>query len=112
MNSTVEILVYRLKHGEGAAFHDIMERISVPLHRVHGMRVIAFGRSVSDPDAYHLVRAYKSVDHMAASQDAFYASTDWQSGPREAIVTRIESSLRSVFAMPEDALASLERAAG
>jgi hypothetical protein len=112
LNSTVEILVYRLKPGEGAAFHDIMEQSSIPLHHSHGMRVIAFGRSVSDPDAYHLVRAYESVEHMTTSQDAFYASADWRSGPREAIVARIESSLRSVLTMPEEALAALERATG
>ncbi|END9669476.1 NIPSNAP family protein, partial [Escherichia coli] len=45
---TVEILQYTLRKGSGAAFHAIMQEISVPLHQSHGIDVVSFGNSLDD----------------------------------------------------------------
>lgn len=59
---TVEILEYTLRKGTGAAFHAIMQEISVPLHRHHGIDVVSFGNSLHDPDCYYLIRAFDSAE--------------------------------------------------
>jgi hypothetical protein len=87
----VEIRSYRLKPGSGARFHQLVVTQSIPLLRAASMEVVAFGPSLHDPDAYFLVRAYDSLEHHRASQQAFYASDAWRSGPRQSIIELIES---------------------
>ncbi len=62
-----------------------------------GVDVIAFGPSLDDDDLYVLIRAYKSVGELQRSQDAFYGSAEWREGPREAIVSLIESDISVVI---------------
>ena len=69
-----------------------------------GVEVVAFGPSIDDEDSYCLIRAYPSVAELERNQDAFYGSDEWRNGPREAIVSRIESSISVV--MPAVPLAS------
>ena len=52
--------------------------------------------SLDDDDAYFLMRAYRSVDERQQSQDAFYGSDEWRNGPREAIVSKIETLISVV----------------
>ena len=59
---TVEILQYTLRKGSGAAFHAIMQEISVPLHQSHGIDVVSFGNSLHDPDCYYLIRTFDSAE--------------------------------------------------
>ncbi|HGW6120676.1 NIPSNAP family protein [Serratia marcescens] len=99
---TVEILQYTLRKGNGATFHAIMQEISVPLHRRHGINVVSFGNSLHDPDCYYLIRAFDSAEKMAAVLDAFYASNDWRNGPREDIIRRIETSVKTVISLPSE----------
>ncbi|WP_085118683.1 NIPSNAP family protein [Serratia proteamaculans] len=96
---TVEILQYALHKGTGAAFHTIMQEISVPLHRRHGIDVVSFGNSLHDPDCYYLIRAFDSPESMASILDTFYASADWRSGPRENIIRSIDNSLKTVMSL-------------
>ena len=100
MKKTVEILQYTLHKGAGTAFHAIMQEISVPLHQRHGIDVVSFGPSQHDPDCYFLIRAFDCAKSMAAVLDAFYASSDWRSGPREDIVRSIENSIKTVMILP------------
>lgn len=100
MKKTVEILQYILHKGTGTAFHAIMQEISVPLHQRHGIDVVSFGNSLHDPDCYYLIRAFDSVKSMATDLDAFYASTDWCSGPREKIIRSIKTSIKTVLNLP------------
>lgn len=100
MIKTVEILQYTLHKGTGAVFHSIMQEISVPLHQRHGIDVVSFGNSLHDPDCYYLIRAFDSAESMAVVLDAFYASSDWRSGPRENIIRRIETSIKTVMDLP------------
>lgn len=103
-NKTVEILTYILKKGTGDDFHKIMEDVSVPLHRKVGIDVVRFGNSLHDVDSYFLIRAFDSVEHLETSQDDFYKSEAWRTGPREAIIERIERSIKSVLIVNNVAL--------
>ncbi|EFI5502496.1 NIPSNAP family protein [Escherichia coli] len=94
---TVEILQYTLRKGSGAGFHAIMQEISVPLHQRHGIDVVSFGNSLHDPDCYYLIRAFDSPESIAPVLDAFYASADWRSGPREDIIGSIETCIKTVM---------------
>lgn len=107
MEQTVEILQYTLRKGSGAAFHTIMQEISVPLHRHHRIDVVSFGNSLHDPDCYYLIRAFDSAERMAAVLDAFYASDDWRSGPRENIIRSIETSIKTVICLPSESVEGL-----
>lgn len=66
--------------------------------------VIAFGPSLDDNDLYVLIRRYASVPELRRSQDAFYGSAEWREGPREAIVSLIESDISVVI--PADSLST------
>ena len=67
-----------------------------------GVDVVAFGPSLDDDDLYFLIRGYASVAELRRSQDAFYGSAEWRDGPREAIVSLIESDISVVI--PADSL--------
>ena len=104
---TVEILQYTLHKGTGTAFHTIMQDISVPLHQRHGIDVVSFGNSLHDPDCYYLIRAFVSPKSMTTVLDAFYASDDWRSGPREEIIRSIETSMKTVISLPQESVEGL-----
>lgn len=103
------MLQYTLRKGSGAAFHHIMREISVPLHQRHGIDVVSFGQSLHDPDCYYLIRAFDSPDSMATALDAFYASADWRNGPREDIISSIETSMKTVINLPAESVDDLRR---
>lgn len=104
---TVEILQYILHKGTGAAFHAIMQEISVPLHQRHRIDVVAFGNSLHDPDCYYLIRAFDSAESMATVLETFYASADWRNGPREDIIRSIETSIKTVMNLPSESVEGL-----
>lgn len=112
MTKAVEILLYTLQPGTGDGFHAIMQRVSVPLHRSIGMDVVSYGKSIHDPDAYYLIRAYADLEHLETSQEAFYKSDAWRSGPRSDIIARIASSLKSVVIMTDEAVEALRETTG
>lgn len=62
-----------------------------------GVEVVAFGASLDDDDLYYLIRGYPSLAELRRSQDAFYGSEEWRHGPREEIVSLIESSISVVL---------------
>ncbi|MHC9328894.1 NIPSNAP family protein [Klebsiella variicola] len=103
----LEILQYTLRKGSGATFHAIMQEISVPLHQRHGIDVVSFGNSLHDPDYYYLIRTFDSAEKMAAVLNAFYASDDWRSGPREDIIRSIETSVKTVMNLPSESMEGL-----
>lgn len=84
-----------------------MQKISVPLHQSHRIDVVSFGNSLHDPDCYYLIRAFDSAESMATVLDAFYASDDWRSGPREDIVGSIETSVKTVISLPSESVEGL-----
>ena len=107
MERIIEILQYTLRKGTGVTFHNIMREISIPLHQRHGIEVISFGHSMHNPDCYYLIRAFDSHENMVVVLDAFYASTDWRSGPREGIIRSIETSIKAVMNLPSECVEGL-----
>jgi len=106
---TVELLQYTLKAGTGREFHQIMVEESAPLHRDAGIDIIAFGNSMHDEDSYYLIRAYDDPEHLEASQEEFYRSDAWRSGPRAAIIDRIQTSMKSVLMLTDTATDGLRK---
>src|SRR5690606_9500211 len=104
---TVEILQYTLRKGSGTAFHAIMQKISVPLHQQHGIDVVSFGNSLHDPDCYYLIRAFDSAESMAAVLDAMYTTADWHNGPRQDVIGRRATSIRTVISLPSESVEGL-----
>lgn len=103
----VEILQYTLKKDSGEEFHQIMHEVSVPLHTRNGIDVVAYGNSLHDADSYYLIRAFESEEQMKSVLEDFYASAGWRNGPREAIISRIELSLKSVLSLPQSGIDGL-----
>ena len=107
MQRLVEIRSYKLKPGSGAKFHALVTNQSMPLLRERNMEVVAFGPSLHDPDAYFLVRAYDSLEHLRSSQEAFYSSDAWRKGPRQSIIELIESDWNVMLWLTPQAVAAM-----
>ncbi|MEZ3161764.1 NIPSNAP family protein [Microbacterium sp. BWT-B31] len=105
----VEIRTYRLKAGERDEFVRVMLEESVPLLRSSGIRVVSAGGSLGDQDEdAFLIRAFGSLAEHEEQEAAFYRSDPWVTGPREAIVSRIESSHNVLIELSEDQVDALE----
>lgn len=90
----VEIRTYRLKPGTRDEFVELVRTRSIPLLAAHGITVLDAGGSLVDEDGYeeaYLIRSFDSVADRKRQVDSFYGSDDWLLGPREDIVSRIES---------------------
>jgi hypothetical protein len=90
----LEIRTYRLRPGTREAFVRAMADEAVPLLRAYGVEVLAYGGSLVDEDGHEeafLIRRFPSLEARDAQETRFYGSDDWRNGPREAIVSRIES---------------------
>ena len=96
MTGVVEVRTYKLLPGTGGEFHRTVIDEVMPLLERWGTKVVGFGPSLDDADLYFLLRVYESVEDLQVSQDEFYGSDEWRNGPREAIVSRIESSISVV----------------
>ncbi|MGH9883551.1 MAG: NIPSNAP family protein [Pyrinomonadaceae bacterium] len=109
MKKMVEIRSYNLKPGSRNQFHRLVLRESLPLLNRWGVDVVAFGPSLHDSNSYYLIRAYESLDDRQSSQDAFYGSAEWRQGPREAIVSLIDSDTSIVIEMDSSVVDSLRK---
>lgn len=107
MRKQVEIRSYNLKPGTREEFHRLVVERSYPLLKQWEVDVVAFGPSPHDADSYYLIRAYESLAHRASSHEEFYASPEWRQGPREAIISLIESDTSIVIEMDESTIALL-----
>lgn len=90
----LEIRTYRLQPGTVDEFVRVMREEAAPLLGRFGIRVVAAGVSLVREDGHeeaYLIRAFPSLTVRAEQEEAFYGSDAWRSGPREAIVSRIES---------------------
>jgi hypothetical protein len=99
MTRLVEIRSYNLKPQMRDEFHRLVSQKSFPLMKHWNIDVVAFGHSLHDDNSYYLIRAYDNLEHRQISQDFFYGSDDWRKGPREAIVSLIESDTSIVIEM-------------
>ncbi len=104
MKRLVEIRTYKLKPGSRAAFHELCVSRSIPMVTKWGMDVVAYGPSLREGDEYFLIRAFDSLEHLQASEDAFYSTPEWRQGPREAIIASIEIYLDAIMWLPPEAV--------
>jgi len=109
MAKVVEILIYTLTSGTGDDFHSIMKDVSIPLHIDNGIDVVWYGPSLHCTDGYILIRAFTDMPSLNASQEIFYKSAAWRLGPREAIVSKIENSMKAILEMAEDAVDAIRK---
>ncbi|MFD8782028.1 NIPSNAP family protein [Kitasatospora sp. NPDC059599] len=108
----LELRTYRLKPGTRADFVRVMAEEAVPLLEAAGIRVVDHGASLVDEDGHeeaYLIRAFDSVEQHRSQEDAFYGSDIWRQGPREAIVSRIESLHSIVIEVAEGAVEAFKR---
>lgn len=93
----VEIRAYRLKPGTRAAFHAAVTNEALPMVRACGMDVVTHGPVGNDENGYFLVRSFASLAQLTAQEDEFYGSVPWREGPREALVSRIETYMDTLL---------------
>ena len=110
MNRWVEIRSYNLKPGTRGEFDRLVREVSLPMLKRWGVDVVAFGPSPHDETSYYLIRAYDSLAQRQSSQDAFYGSAEWRQGPREEIVSLIETHTSIVIEMELAAVGGLRKA--
>jgi hypothetical protein len=103
----VEIRTYKLTPGARAAFHELCDTRSIPMVSKWGMDVVGYGPSLQQGDEYFLIRAFDSLQHLQASEDAFYATPEWRQGPREAIMALIESYIDAIMWLTPEAVEAL-----
>jgi hypothetical protein len=103
----VEIRAYRLKPGTRAQFHAAVTERALPMVRAFGMDVVAHGPVANDENGYFLVRSFASLAELTQQEDEFYGSAPWRAGPREALVSRIETYLDTLLWLSPSSIADL-----
>jgi uncharacterized protein (TIGR02246 family) len=103
----LEIRGYNLKPGTRDRFHQLFLREALPLLERSRIDVVAYGPSLHDDDSYFLMRSFTSADERRRAEDAFYASEEWRSGPREAVLSHIISYTTVVIAVDDETLRGL-----
>lgn len=101
---TVEIRSYKLHPNAGPAFERLFRERAEPMVRAYGMDIVAFGKSAHDENAYFLIRAFDSLAHLTQSEDDFYGSDAWRNGPREELLSHIESYQDTVLTLSAEAV--------
>jgi len=91
MNMMIEIRTYKLKKGTGKVYEKVFVEQSLPMLKRWNVNVVDYGFSLDDEETFYLIRGYKNLEDRQNSQDAFYGSDEWKSGPREAILACIEN---------------------
>jgi hypothetical protein len=112
MKRLIEIRSYKLKPGAAEEFHAAVVAAAMPMLHAWGTDVVAFGPSAHEPDTYFLIRAYADLADLNAQQGAFYGSEEWRQGPRESLVSRIESYLNTVLWLTPESIDDLRRSNG
>src|SRR5438093_838369 len=107
MKRIVEVRSYALKPSAACEFHNVVTSTAIPMLRSWGFDVVAFGPSPHDPNGYFLIRAFDNLSQLQAQEAAFYSSDSWRQGPREAIVSRIESYLDTVLWLSDESIDDL-----
>lgn len=87
----LEIRTYQLKPGSGREFLRVFRAEALPLLDKYGLRVVDCDLSLHDPDEAYLIRCFDSLEQRDEQETAFYSSDDWRNGPREAVLSHIET---------------------
>ncbi len=105
----IEIRSYRIKESKREEFHRLVSNFSYPLMKRWGIDVVAFGPSLHDSSSYVLIRSYENEAERILSQERFYGSDDWRSGPRESIIALIESDSNVVLEITAEAINAIKK---
>ncbi|MDF8265382.1 NIPSNAP family protein [Luteipulveratus flavus] len=106
----LEIRTYRLHPGTAEEFVGVMREQAFPLLEQHGIRVVRAERSLTSEDGHDeacLIRAFASAEERHFLETSFYSSEAWRTGPREAILSRIESYHTVVLDVSAEAVDAL-----
>jgi len=103
----VEIRAYRLKPGTRDDFHAAATDKALPMVRDYGMDVVAHGPTPGDDNGYFLVRSFADLAQRDAQESGFYGSCAWHEGPREALMSRIETYVDTLLWLSPEAIADL-----
>jgi hypothetical protein len=102
----VEVRTYRLQPDCAERFVAAV-RLALPLVSASGMDVVAFGRSDHEEPSFFLIRAYRDRAQLVEQQDAFYGSTIWREGPRQALIDCLDTYLNTLLWLPDEAVDAL-----
>jgi len=106
----LEIRTYRVKPGTRDEFVRVMRGEAASLLGRYGINVVDSGPSLVDEDGAeeaYLIRSFASLAERDERESAFYGSDDWRLGPREAIVSCIESYHTIVLDVDDSAATAL-----
>src|SRR5687768_11154390 len=91
MNHLIEIRLLNLKASTRNEFHRLYIEEALPLLKRWNFDVVAHGPSLHDESTYYVIRRYDSLAQREQMEDVYYASDNWQQGPRERILALIEN---------------------
>jgi hypothetical protein len=101
MTQLVEVRSYRLHPGSRRHFERLFRDEALPQLKRSNVDVVAFGGSPDDAEAAFLIRAYADLTDRREREEAFYGSGEWRQGPREAILTCIETFTDTLLTLDE-----------
>jgi len=105
----IEIRVLTLKPGSRAEFHRVYVERALPLLRQWKFDIVSFGPSPHNETTFYVVRAYDDLADRQRREDAYYDSDDWKNGPREAMLSLIETYVDAVLEVDEPTIAGLRQ---
>jgi NIPSNAP len=112
MTRVVEIRSYRLKPGTQDEYDRLFREAALPLLQRAGVDVVRAGRSLDDPNGYHLIRSFADLGDRERREAAFYGSDAWRKGPREAVLACIEAYVDAVIELDDAAVDALRAPLG
>ena len=109
MNDLIEIRSINLKPGRREQFHQLYIKQALPLLKHWNFDVVAHGPSLHDENSYYVIRRFDSLAQREQMEDAYYSSSDWRQGPREAMLALMENYTDVVFELDEVTLQGLRK---
>jgi hypothetical protein len=101
----LEIRTYRLLPETTKAFHQVFLEQARPLLTEFGVDVVRGApseRNEAGEESYVLLRAFDSLEQREEQEQRFYGSRQWRDGPREPVLSKIESYHTVVLTLPAE----------
>lgn len=86
-----EVRIYKLKENVSEKFNKIFIEQSLKMMERWKINVVDYGFSLIDKESFYLIRNYESIEQRKVSQDAFYGSEEWISGPEKELMSCIDT---------------------
>ena len=107
MNHLIEIRSIILKPGTREAFRQLYIEKALPLLIRWNFDVVAHGPSLHDEDTYYVIRRFEGLAQREQIEETYYASDDWRQGPREMIMSMIETYTDIVLELDDETVERL-----